>query len=515
MPSNIDPTHPATGVAVSKAASRANWAAAKAEIEHGGLFAPAGLGALERPVADRLAETISARDFGALGDDSATTVKEWLTGGTHSRGAADLAELRVMIGIADLELTDTIDWAAITAANNFARERPVYLPAGRYKLARALSFDRGGLVGEVIAAGSPTYSVRVSRKAGAPAFDAIRLEPTGNNRHFIFKNINIAGGTRGLYATTAAGGQSIEQHSVFEDLYFTGAEQEGLFFEDLQAIGCHFRRIKAENCRSHGIRFTGRAMLNGSQIESCRSVNNRGHGFLFENTHDQAFIPGVVLSGLIAEYNDGAGVKIVGCQATMVAPYFESNDRNATGEPDLLLASSKLAGPSQVNANVVCIQPIFSNVTHPDQVKIAGSAPGPQMLSVVQPQMAGSFKIDTTNLILTMTGGRSDQFIIQGSNNPALFHAPGIDLAGARKVRTTPTQLGVRAAPSFPTGVLQVLASHTNGTVASYLLQRKSDGTVKALHVAGDDFLIFGVDTAGRITAKTTNGTATVSVHGH
>jgi hypothetical protein len=75
--------------------------------------------------------------------------------------------------------------------------------------------------------------------------------------------------------------------------------------------------------------------------------------------------------------------------------------------------------------------------------------------------------------------------------------------------------LGVRAAPTFPTGVLQVLASHSNGTVASYLLQRKSDGTVKALLVAGDDFLIFGVDTAGRITAKTTNGTATVSVHGH
>jgi hypothetical protein len=33
MPSTIDPTHPAAGIAVSKAASRANWAAAKAEIE--------------------------------------------------------------------------------------------------------------------------------------------------------------------------------------------------------------------------------------------------------------------------------------------------------------------------------------------------------------------------------------------------------------------------------------------------------------------------------------------------
>jgi hypothetical protein len=512
MPSNIDPTHPATGVAVSKAASRANWAAAKAEIEHGGFFAPAGLGALERPVADRLAETISARDFGALGDDSATTVNEWLTGGTHSRGAADLTELRAMIGIADLELTDTLDWAAITAAKNFARERPVYLPAGKYKLARALSFDRGGLVGEVLAAGSPTYSVRVSRKAGAPVFDVIRLEPTGNNHHF--KNITIHGGTRCLYATTSAGGGSIEQHSEFENLYFTGAGAEGLFFDGLQAIGCHFRRLKAENCRSHGIRFTGRAILNGSQIESCRCVNNRGHGFLFENTHNQAFVPGLILSGLIAEYNDGSGVKIVGCQAVLYSPYFEFNDGDASGNPDLLLASTD-GSPSRVHAHVTCIQPNFSGNNHPDSIKIAGSPGGPQQLAVVQPQLGGAFKIDTTHLILTVTGGRSDQFIIQGTNNPALFHAPGINLAGARKVSTTPTQLGVRAAPTFPTGVLQVLASHSNGDVASYLLRRNEDGTVTALHNAGENFLTFGVDGAGRITAATTGGTATVSVHGH
>jgi hypothetical protein len=110
--------------------------------------------------------------------------------------------------------------------------------------------------------------------------DAIRLEPTSNNRHFVFKNINISGGTRALYATNAAGGGTIEQQSVFENLYFIGAAAEGLFFDTMQAIGCHFRRLKAENCGSHGIRFSGQATLNGSQVESCRRVNNRGHGFL-------------------------------------------------------------------------------------------------------------------------------------------------------------------------------------------------------------------------------------------
>ena len=84
-----------------------------------------------------------------------------------------------------------------------------------------------------------------------------------------------------------------------------------------------------------------------------------------------------------------------------------------------------------------------------------------------------------------------------------------------RAIGTTPSPLGVRAAPTFPTGVLQVLASHSGGNVASYLLRRNGDGTVTALHTAGTDFLTFGVDGAGRITATTTGGTATVSVHGH
>jgi YD repeat-containing protein len=52
-------------------------------------------------------------------------------------------------------------------------------------------------------------------------------------------------------------------------------------------------------------------------------------------------------------------------------------------------------------------------------------------------------------------------------------------------------------------------------TVASYLLRRNEDGTVTALHNAGEHFLTFGVDGAGRITAATTGGRATVSVHGH
>jgi hypothetical protein len=513
MPSRVDPNHPATGVAVSKAVSRANWAAAKAEIEHGGFFEQAGIGALERPVADRLAETISARDFGALGDDSGVTIAEWLTGGQYSRGAADLTELRTMTGIADLELTDTIDWAAITAAKNFALERPVYLPAAKtYRIARALVFAQGGLLGEMSSSGSPMHNSIIRKKAGSPASDVIRLEQSGNNRHFFFKNLTIVGGTRGLYGIPVGGERHIDQQSVFENIYFGGAVGEGFFFDGLQAIGCHFDHIIAENCGSHGIRFTG--FINGSQISDGRAVDCGGHGFMFENTHAEAAVPGLMLSSLVAEYNQGAGIALIGVQAALYSPYFEFNDFDATGEPDLLLASTNTS-PSKVHARVTCVQPYFAGIKQPSGVNVSGSAGGTQSLTILDAHQASSSAKINTNFLELVVVGRSDNFIVQGTNRPVLIGSRGTDLIGATTITTSGNLLGVRAAPTIPGGVLQVLASHSDGNVASYLLRRNDDGTVTALHTAGEDFLTFGVDGAGRITATTTGGTATVSVHGH
>ena len=63
MPSTIDPTHPAPGAAVSKAASRANWAAAKAELEHGG-FVTNPLTGQESTAQQALADVLVAATAG-------------------------------------------------------------------------------------------------------------------------------------------------------------------------------------------------------------------------------------------------------------------------------------------------------------------------------------------------------------------------------------------------------------------------------------------------------------------
>lgn len=57
MTSTIDPTHPQDGIPVSKAEARINWAAAKAELEHGGFaegLTPANYAAADSQVTSHL-----------------------------------------------------------------------------------------------------------------------------------------------------------------------------------------------------------------------------------------------------------------------------------------------------------------------------------------------------------------------------------------------------------------------------------------------------------------------------
>lgn len=70
MPSRIDPSVPAAGRPVSKADLRRNFAAAQGELEHLGWLRQPYAGAVERTGAAKLAETLSAADFGAIGDGS-------------------------------------------------------------------------------------------------------------------------------------------------------------------------------------------------------------------------------------------------------------------------------------------------------------------------------------------------------------------------------------------------------------------------------------------------------------
>lgn len=81
---------------------------------------------------------LSPQTFGAIGDGTSHPVSQWLKGGAHDRGYADLSALKVdyphVVG-----LTDEIDWAALRKAVVSARgAQTVELPAGKYMVNRQL-----------------------------------------------------------------------------------------------------------------------------------------------------------------------------------------------------------------------------------------------------------------------------------------------------------------------------------------------------------------------------------------
>jgi len=512
MPSRVDPNHPATGVPVSKAASRANWRAAKAEIEHGGFFTAKGTGALERQTQAKLRESVSAHDFGAIGDDSATRVDQWLAGGTYSRGAADLTALRAMTGIADLQLTDTIDWAAITAALRASSGRVVLLRAGAtYMVSRSVVIDHGGLVGEY---GGLVPTIAAT---GSGSIDAIQIRPTEPNRVVVVRRLAALGKGRGIHAdsSSAPAPTYLNRASVFEDLGVNG-QQEGLFFEHLAVIGVTFQNINAETCGTHGIRFTGESQLNASQLINLRAVFNQGDGFLIENTSSQAANPAVTILGCTSEWNYGAGMRLLGTHAALYSPYFEGNDNGESGAATELMLGHNSAGT--LACRVAAIAPYFGPNRHPQQHRISQSNGGTQYLSLVQPWFSGGDVIDARKIILDIVGVDVGKVKILGYNGimPSVL-GYGVALSNAQFATTSATSIGIPA--TAPNGsVLKIIASRLasagGAAVAEYLLRRNEDSTVTSTFVAGTDFLTFGVDGAGMITVATTSGTAGYTVSG-
>src|SRR5918996_1468024 len=181
MVSRIDPQFPRDGVPASKAELRRNLEAAKAEIEHGGFYAPAWRGALARTVLSKLGESlVSIRDFGALGDGSGATIAEWLTGGGHDRGYADLAAIQSDFPEATT-LEATIDSVAMLRAINLGLEqgRDVLIPNGIFVIdpaARPLDVTLSG-GGSLTITGLGRNSV-IRRKDGTSTSNFARLLET-------------------------------------------------------------------------------------------------------------------------------------------------------------------------------------------------------------------------------------------------------------------------------------------------------------------------------------------------
>lgn len=144
----------AAGLAID-AVDLANEAADRSEAA--AVYMPAGTGAISRTTQDKLRESISVLDFGAIGDGTLHTVQEWITGplARYANLAAVQADYPHVTAT-----TEAIDMVAIQAAINASiyggLRRKVLIPAGVYycngplHLGYGVSFSSCVLEGEGI-----------------------------------------------------------------------------------------------------------------------------------------------------------------------------------------------------------------------------------------------------------------------------------------------------------------------------------------------------------------------------
>jgi hypothetical protein len=152
---------------VSKGGLRATFQTAASEIEHGGFYQPVPeFPGLERTVEQRLREAISLRDFGALGDGSGDTVREWLVNGARSRSYRSVQDVKVDYPHCT-GLENTIDEVCFVAAWNWCVRagRTLWIPDGEFLFTHSVA------VGLAIPPGADSVIV------GAGPLSVLRRKP--------------------------------------------------------------------------------------------------------------------------------------------------------------------------------------------------------------------------------------------------------------------------------------------------------------------------------------------------
>lgn len=108
---------------------------------------PAG-SAVDRNIAEKMADAVSVKDFGAIGDGTLHTVSEWIVPAARGR-FANFENLRAVYPHVT-SMSDSIDWAASQAAINYSfstanQGGTVNFPDGVYLVNRAIHVDGSGL----------------------------------------------------------------------------------------------------------------------------------------------------------------------------------------------------------------------------------------------------------------------------------------------------------------------------------------------------------------------------------
>lgn len=285
MPSRIDPSLPAAGRPVSKADLRHNFVAIRDELEHLGWLRQPFAGAVERTGLAKLEETLSARDFGAVGDgqtDDTAALQAALDALRRRGGVLALAPgavYRIAIG---LKLEDAAGFRIEGRDAQLVMQdgAPVAADYWLLKLVRCRRFAVGDL-----------------RLDGNRQTRAIGPEPWANNLH--------------LHDCSDFVLQSVESSNAVVDGFI-------LYHDRRNDPATFCRRGLMLGCRSLNAARQGLTILNGHDIRvmACDFIGSNGvppeAGIDIESHVDSAAPSNarVLIQGCHFQDNRGGGIRL-------------------------------------------------------------------------------------------------------------------------------------------------------------------------------------------------------------
>jgi hypothetical protein len=291
---------------------------------------------ITRSIYEKLYETWSIKDFGAIGDGTLHTVQEWITAGKF----ANLAAVQAVFPFVTAT-TDSIDWVALQGAikslplntastgiltpKGFANGGCIYIPRGRYYIDKKVSMQRGlRLTGE---------SRESSQLISFIAANSV-LQYTDSGRYIqdeiIIENLSIWQDAS-VIATAGAAIDVIEGSASVQSLYLKvdNVIIEGTYngVRLAAGVGCAVRNSNISKCVNNGIYLTGLSSTTSSVFENTYCHINGKYGFEIEKGAYIAFVgcasdsnaiggyhinqtKGYSFTSCGAEANTGAGVKL-------------------------------------------------------------------------------------------------------------------------------------------------------------------------------------------------------------
>ena len=244
-------------------------------------FTQAGTAPATRKALDKLRESVTPEDFGAVGDGTDRPVSDWLVGGARDRGYANLAAIQVDYPHVTA-LTESLDWAAFQQAINYCYTSGKKLRAnGNYMHNRGLNITSpinldGEAWGQSGAATGPAYTAGCRITATAAIATIIYVSPTANPgalhgvriRNLILDGNNLA--QRLLQADSCT-------RSTFE--YLDGARCTVVGFDFTDLKGYYFYKNVINGIRynatasvaaqaSHGVYFRDTVAAAGGIVQN-------------------------------------------------------------------------------------------------------------------------------------------------------------------------------------------------------------------------------------------------------